>query len=297
MIIDIQHLIWNELPEVTSFTHKLPEVLGSQDLPEAFISAPNSCSPPPEWISWVNEWSHALLRSPGIAIVQANPDVSDEQLRRQYAVISRALGILNDRYGYFFDVKDQGLDYTKSPVPVSKTNAETSFHTDSTAKVYFPDVVGLLCIHPAATGGDSLVTNAAGAYHHLLAHHPLALNALSQPLYRDVITPGSTYDLEAIRNNAFPIFSSDSNGSLFRYMRYWVERAYEKLELPLAQEITDGMNAVDAHFHQPENQIQFRMERGAMLFVNNRFLCHNRTAFSSSNPPRTLVRTWINWSS
>ncbi|MFM7730309.1 MAG: TauD/TfdA family dioxygenase, partial [Flavobacteriales bacterium] len=220
---------------------------------------------------------------------------NDEQLRKIYACISRALGLLNDRYGYFFDVKDQGLDYTKSPIPVSKTNAETSFHTDSTAKHYFPDIVGLLCIHPAAQGGDSLVTNAAGAYQDLSHRFPEHAASLCRPLFRDVITPGSTYDEEAIRNNAFPIFSTDQRGFHFRYMRYWVERAYEKLSLPLDQQVIEGMDAIDHYFHQPENRIQFRMERGDMLFVNNRFLCHNRTAFTTSSPPRTLVRSWINW--
>jgi hypothetical protein len=31
-----------------------------------------------------------------------------------------------------------------------------------------------------------------------------------------------------------------------------------------------------------------------MLFVNNRFLCHNRTAFEDGEKPRVYVRAWIN---
>jgi hypothetical protein len=31
-----------------------------------------------------------------------------------------------------------------------------------------------------------------------------------------------------------------------------------------------------------------------MLFVNNRFICHNRTAFIDGDKPRVYVRAWIN---
>jgi hypothetical protein len=40
------------------------------------------------------------------------------------------------------------------------------------------------------------------------------------------------------------------------------------------------------------------MERGDLLFINNRFLCHNRTGFENHphiEKARTLVRTWINF--
>lgn len=287
-------LLWTSLPSLESFSRMVTSDLLSIHLDHRLLTEPNDVEVPQAWLHWINAWSHLLEASPGLAVIQTDPACSDEQLRLQYAVIARALGQLNDRYGFFFDVKDQGLDYTKSPIPVSKTNAETSFHTDSTAKNYYPDIVGLLCIHPASEGGDSLITNAAGAYEHLRSHFPDALHAISQPLFRDVITPGSTYDEEAIRNNAFPIFQFDEQGLHFRYMRYWVERAYEKLRLSLTPEIMQGMDAIDDYFQEPGHRIQFRMDRGDMLFVNNRFLCHNRTAFSSSVPPRTLVRTWIN---
>ncbi|MGV2389786.1 MAG UNVERIFIED_CONTAM: TauD/TfdA family dioxygenase [Microcystis novacekii LVE1205-3] len=74
-------------------------------------------------------------------------------MRLIYAFISRIFGLLNQRYGYFFDVIDRGMDYTKEAIPVSMTNAETGYHTDSTAKNYFPDIVGLLCLASADEGG------------------------------------------------------------------------------------------------------------------------------------------------
>src|SRR6185369_16132813 len=127
------------------------------------------------------------------------PDhLSDEQLRAGYLLLSRSFGALNDRYGYLFDVKDHGLDYTRAAVPVSKTRASTGFHTDSTAREYLPDLVGLLCIDPGFKGGESLVANATDLYSHILAVEPRFIELLTQPLYRDVITPGTVNNVEAI---------------------------------------------------------------------------------------------------
>src|SRR5690242_472983 len=98
--------------------------------------------------AWSSSYIDQLLASPGLVIFQLPGDLTDEQLRAGYYLISKSYGALNNRYGYLFDVKDQALDYTKQAVPVSMTNASTGFHTDSTAREYLPDIVGLLCIDP-----------------------------------------------------------------------------------------------------------------------------------------------------
>jgi hypothetical protein len=236
-----------------------------------------------------------LYNAPGALRLSTNDNYSYEDLRLLYAIISRSLGYLNNRYTYFFDVKDRGLDYTKEAIPVSKTKAETGYHTDSTAKHYFPDIVGLLCLQPAFSGGESLVTNAANLLQHLQQNFPHLAELLHTPLCRDVITPGTVQDLDAIRSNDIPLFQYDeSGGVIFRYMRYWIESALEKLNEPAPEGLKDLLNEIDRFFAQPEHAMCFRLERGQMLFVNNRFICHNRTAFIDGDKPRVYVRAWIN---
>jgi hypothetical protein len=250
----------------------------------------------------LQEFSKILLgllkENPGFIVLKTPASRNDEELRSIYAVISRTLGLLNDRYGYFFDVIDQGLDYTKEAIPVSKTKASTGYHTDSTAKEYFPDIVGLLCLHPGASGGESQITNAADVYLDLKNSLPTAVAALEEPVIRDVITPGTMNSTVAILNNAFPVFSDHDGMFTFRYMRYWIETAHSKTAKELSSELLNGLEAIDSYFSKPEHTVQFKMERGEMLFLNNRFLCHNRTAFENNSvtqKPRTLVRTWINF--
>jgi alpha-ketoglutarate-dependent taurine dioxygenase len=236
-----------------------------------------------------------LYNAPGALRLSTSDSYTDDDLRLLYAMISRSLGYLNNRYTYFFDVKDRGLDYTKEAIPVSKTKAETGYHTDSTAKHYFPDIVGLLCLQPALSGGESLITNAANLLAFLQYQFPRFTELLHTPLFRDVITPGTVQDLSAIRSNDIPLFQYDEHGGvIFRYMRYWIESALEKLNEPAPKGLTELLDTIDSYFAHNENAMCFRLERGQMLFVNNRFICHNRTAFIDGDKPRVYVRAWIN---
>ena len=246
--------------------------------------------------AWSSGYLDRLLSSPGLAIFQLPADLTDEQLRAGYYLISRSLGTLNDRYGHLFDVRDHGLDYTKQAIPVSKTSAATGFHTDSTAKEYLPDIVGLLCIEPGSRGGESVVVNAADLYGFILSTEPRFLEPLTQPLYRDVITPGTVNNVEAILKNSFPVFSLTGAGLTCRYMRFWIESAYQKTGAKMPDGLIDALDHVDRYMTDPANQLVFQLRRGDIFYINNHFLCHGRTAFEDdpgTGKVRLLVRTWI----
>ncbi|MDA8967700.1 TauD/TfdA family dioxygenase [bacterium] len=248
-------------------------------------------------LSWSRIIKRRLLQGPGFVCLRTQDGgYSTNDFRTVYAGISRSLGQLNTRYGEFFDVMDRGLDHTKQTVPVSKTRASTGFHTDSSAANYCPAVVGLLCLQPAQSGGESLLGNAANLYSWLAKNYPRSLAALTRPIHRDVITPGTEHDSDAIRNNAFPIFSRTENSVQFRYMRYWIETAYKKLNEPLPGGLTRAMNLIDSYLFDTTNTYSRMLNRGEILFVNNHHLCHSRTAFVDSpeqDQKRILVRTWI----
>jgi hypothetical protein len=251
----------------------------------------------PQLCVWVESFRKKIVAYPGFVCLRPPFSLSDNQLRLFYFLTAQTLGKLNDRYDELFDVKDRGLDYTKQAIPVSKTKASTGFHTDSTALEYSPDIVGLLCINPARTGGESLLANAADVYCWLQNEHPEYLNLLCTPIIRDVITPGTEKNIEAIRKNKFPVFSFDESGLKFRYMRYWITTGYQKSDTEIPENLEKALDCIDQFLHTDENVYKFMLERGDMLFVNNRFLCHNRTAFQDfyeQEKKRTLVRTWIN---
>jgi alpha-ketoglutarate-dependent taurine dioxygenase len=300
-------LSWNRsIPDVGALRFAVPrsivESIEGLDCSGFRGSHPEPAFEPGESVSraiaaWSSGYLDQLVASPGLVLFELPDNLTDEQLRAGYYLISRSFGALNDRYGYLFDVKDQGLDYTKQAVPVSKTRASTGFHTDSTAREYLPDIVGLLCIDPGYRGGESLVANAADLYDFIRSVEPRFIELLSQPLYRDVITPGTVNDVEAILKNRFPIFSLTGEGLTCRYMRFWIETAYQKTREEMPDGLMDAMDLIDRYLNDPENQLVFQLGRGDIFYVNNRFLCHSRTAFEDApehGKIRLLVRTWVN---
>jgi hypothetical protein len=295
------HQIWEALPSAEEITEVIPlsvtdNLLEAYNRSADWLLSPNSFTGENHpLLSRSALWNTPLYNAPGALRLSTSDSYTDDDLRLLYAMISRSLGYLNNRYTYFFDVKDRGLDYTKEAIPVSKTKAETGYHTDSTAKHYFPDIVGLLCLQPALSGGESLITNAANLLAFLQYQFPRFTELLHTPLFRDVITPGTVQDLSAIRSNDIPLFQYDEHGGvIFRYMRYWIESALEKLNEPAPKGLTELLDTIDSYFAHNENAMCFRLERGQMLFVNNRFICHNRTAFIDGDKPRVYVRAWIN---
>jgi hypothetical protein len=296
------HQVWSTLPTADEITVRLPEqitssLIASAGSSENWLTQPNQCDV--QQLSAVDsyaiQWLSQLNSSPGAVRITTSATYNDNELRLLYAMLSRSLGWLNSRYTYFFDVKDRGLDYTKEAIPVSKTKAETGYHTDSTAKHYFPDIIGLLCLQPAKTGGESLITNGANLINFMLEQYPEYKEILYKSWCRDVITPGTIHNKEAILANDIPLFQFDSEGGvIFRYMRYWIESALIKLDKEIPSELTETLNTIDNYFAAQDHAMCFRMERGDMLYVNNRFLCHNRTAFEDGEHPRVYVRAWIN---
>lgn len=268
---------------------------GQEDLVDGRLRQSSEKPALPVTTGWVSSWKKQLLVGNGFVCLQTT-GLSDEELRLLYRFLAQSIGDLNQRYGAFFDVKDYGLDHTRSAIPISKTRACSGFHTDSSAKHYSPEVVGLMCLQPGSEGGDSLLANAANLYAWLDQHHPDCLQALSRPTKRDVITPGTTKTTDEIRRNEFPIIAFPDGQLHFRYMRYWITTAYQKLQISLPAGLPAAMDCIDQYLANRDNIFARTLSRGEMLFLNNRYLCHSRTAFIDAPDPlrkRTFVRTWI----
>ena len=155
-------------------------------------------------------------------------------------------------------MKDRGGDYTKTAIPVSQTRAATGLHTDSSALDVLPDLVGLICIRPAKSGGSSRIACALRAHRRLGEEDPGSLAMLEQPHLRDIVTPGA--DRSQRMRNQFPVFGDQSGrGVTCRYMRFWIER-------------------------------------GEMLWVDNCTTLHDRTEYvDDAEAPRLLLRQWVQY--
>jgi alpha-ketoglutarate-dependent taurine dioxygenase len=191
-----------------------------------------------------------------------------------------------------YDVRDTSQD-VRYGGRFSVTNAESSFHTDNSFGAEVVDYVGLLCLHPAKLGGRSQIVSAITVHKELLANHRDAWEVLRQPFHvdrRGGLRPG---DEPTAR---FPVLSGEGPDLVVRYLRYWIETGHEKVGLPLTRAQRNALDILDQVARDGRLRVEFNLRPGEMLFINNRWILHNRTAFEDYPEPdrrRHYVRLWL----
>ncbi len=155
------------------------------------------------------------------------------------------------------------------------------------------DYVGLLCLNPAKSGGRSQLVSGYMVWGGLQDRYPNAAKILRQPFHfdrRGGLRPG---DEPTAR---FPIFAEHGLELLIRYLRYWIEVGHEKAGLPLTAAQVEALDCLDHIAGLERFGVEFALKPREMLFINNRWILHNRTAFEDYSEPerkRHYVRLWL----
>jgi hypothetical protein len=244
---------------------------------------------------WCGPLVEQLARGRGVARVTGLQGLPERELRLLFLALGLELGPPDRTYGLLYEVCDSGQSHLERPIPVSQTRAATGMHTDSSQRTVHPRWVGLACLQPGASGGDSAVASAAAVQAHLLGRDPALVERLRKPFIRDVVTPGGNRDREAIRANAFPIFAGAEDQPTLRYMRLWIERGQAEAGTPLGPEARADLDTLDAALNAPAHCHSFRLEAGDVLFLDNHRIAHGRAAYDDDpQRPRRLLRLWLN---
>ena len=97
--------------------------------------------------------------------------------------IARHLGdeiVSQNGRGHLLDhVKDLGQTFRDPSSRGPYTRERIEYHTDAC------DVVGLLCLQPSASGGESTLASGGAVHNEMLRRRPDLLEALLEPVYRD----------------------------------------------------------------------------------------------------------------
>src|SRR5262245_26623975 len=191
-----------------------------------------------------------------------------------------------------YDAKDTGQD-VRYGARFSVTNADSTFHTDNSFGDTCLDYVGLLCQNSAKSGGLSQMVSGLAVRDELMARDPRAWEVLNRPFHvdrRGGVRPGEEPTARV------PVFTTRGGELLVRYLRYWIEVGHEKAATPLSPEQVAALNTLDEVAAEPRLRVEFMLRPGEMLFANNRWLLHNRTAFEDYPEPdrkRHYVRLWL----
>jgi alpha-ketoglutarate-dependent taurine dioxygenase len=190
-----------------------------------------------------------------------------------------------------YDVMDTGVQHAYG-VRRSITNLEQEFHTDAPWLPLPPQWVCLFCRSPAAKGGRSRLLSLVTAYNILVEEHPDAVRRLFQDFRWDRQAEHEPDEEKASRR---PVFYYDHGVLNVRYYHDYVLSGQQLMGEPLDPEGQAALDALRAIVERPELWLEFTLEAGQFLFVQNRRLAHSRTAFEDTDskaPKRHYFRLW-----
>lgn len=253
-----------------------------------------------ERTTWGNHFvaaRHDLEAGRGFVILDRLPleRLTSREATAMYWLIGQFLGEpmeQNVQGTLLYDVRDTGQDVA-SGARFSVTNYESSFHTDNSFGELVLDYVGLLCLRSAKVGGASQNVSGHAVCNILRREHPQVLETLSAPFHvdrRGGIREGES--LTVLR----PVVAGNDSELLIRYLRYWIEAGHDKVAEPLTAAQRQALDILDGVLQRPELRVEFELQPGQIYFINNRWILHNRTAFTDHPEPelrRHLVRLWL----
>lgn len=210
-------------------------------------------------------------------------------------VIGQCLGIpfaQNIEGALLYDVRDTGRDVAQG-ARFSVTNADSSFHVDGAFADPMPDIVGLLCLRTAKSGGRSQLISAYAIHNELSGTYPDVLETLYGLFYFDRRGQFKHGDAPTCQ---FPIFHWEDQGLIMRYLHYYIKVGHDQVGQPLTPKQEKALKVLKMMLQRPDFRIEFSLKPGQMLFTNNHWILHNRTEFEDYLEPnlrRYYIRLWL----
>jgi hypothetical protein len=186
-------------------------------------------------------------------------------------------------------VRDLGADWrTDMKARGYQTRLKLAFHNDST------DVVGLLCLQQAKSGGASRIVSSAAIHNEFVSRHPDLWRVLCEPFCVDRRGEESAGQKPYYVTPCFNYL----DGRLFiRYNRTFIESAQRFPEVPrLTADQRRALDLMDAYCNDPKFYLDMTFEPGDMQFLNNYVVLHSRAEYDDWPEPerkRHLLRLWL----
>jgi hypothetical protein len=184
-------------------------------------------------------------------------------------------------------VRDIGVDPAASTAKSYQHNRGLSYHADPT------DIVGLLCIRPARSGGLSSIISAVAVHNEIVRTRPDLAGLLYEPWWHDHRN-GDGPDSFSQR----PLFTVDEDGRLsaafgLDYLRSAQRGAGVP---PFTVEQAAMVELLDELTNDPRFALTMDLRAGDLQLLNNHVIMHSRTEYVDHPEPvrrRDLIRIWI----
>jgi hypothetical protein len=216
----------------------------------------------------------------------------DDDLTLLYWGIGLHLGEpwAQNKHGHVLgDVTDQGKTIDDPTVRGNELGGiALDYHTDGS------DLVGLLCLRTARTGGLSCVANAVAIHNQLVRERPELAAALYDPM------PYDARGEQATGTRAFyaiPAFTEHADRLFVRFIPQYILASQRHPDAPrLSTEARTAIATVSEMANDPDFNVYMDLQPGEMQFINNYHVLHGRTAYEDDvahGYKRHLKRLWL----
>lgn len=234
-----------------------------------------------------------VLDGRGFVLVRGLP--VDGWSRRQTALAFLGIGShLGNRRSQNADghllghVRDLGGSSSDPNVRIYQTRERQTYHTDSC------DVVGLLCLAAAKSGGLSSLVSSTTIFNEMRRRRPDLARLLFAPIETDRRGEVAEGEKPYFR---IPVFNWYAGLLSAIYQRQYIESARRFADVePLTSAQRQALDLFDALANDPELHLMMELQPGDMQFVHNHTVLHDRTAFEDWPEPerkRHLLRLWL----
>lgn len=186
-------------------------------------------------------------------------------------------------------VRDLGADISQVETRYYQTNRGLEYHTDSC------DVVGLLCLNTAKSGGESRIVSSVTVYNEMRARRPdLAAQLFhSFPTDRRGEVPEGMMPWFEV-----PVFNWHAGYLTTIYSGQYIRSAQKNF--PQARRLTpeeeEALEMLDRLANEPELNLRMEFIPGDIQFLHNHQILHSRTDFEDwpeAERRRHLLRLWL----
>lgn len=241
-----------------------------------------------------------LLASEGIVVVTGLVELEPQQWPDMFLQICQAWGPLlpqsaSDPTQVVREVRYRATDLGSRTTRYSDSRSGGSYHTDGVpVPGSLPDLLALLCVRPAAAGGELVFIDSARVLALACARMPALVDILSVPFHFDqrrADEPGATV--------ARCIVETAADGAPERlvYLREYVESGHANNRVrPLTPNEIEAMDVIDAVLDDESLHLEGVLAPGQIAVSDNRRYLHGRHHFSDppdGGDPRLMLRCWI----
>ncbi len=186
-------------------------------------------------------------------------------------------------------VCDLGRDAENDPTArIYQTSERQTFHTDSC------DIVSLLCLKTARSGGASALVSSTTIYNEMLKRRPDLLPVLFEPMQTD--RRGEVPVGEKPWHEV-PVFSWYQGFLSALYARRYIESARRFEQVPALTPIQlEALDLFDELANDPDIGMEMTFQPGDVQLVHNHTMLHDRTSFEDwpeRSKRRHLLRLWL----